>query len=134
MLVYFILEEDIDNNDDVKLSLLCVELVILGIFVIEIGLNLYSYGCKYLKDLWNLFDFIVILVSIAFVIIEMTVDNDGPLANILRIRGLFRVVRLFILMRKVCIHNIYIYIYLYIYIYIDDGAPKEEDSIPNGRV
>ena len=128
MLVYFILEEDIDNNDDVKLSLLCVELVILGIFVIEIGLNLYSYGCKYLKDLWNLFDFIVILVSIAFVIIEMTVDNDGPLANILRIRGLFRVVRLFILMRKVCIHNIYIYIY------IDDGAPKEEDSIPNGRV
>ena len=113
MLVYFILEEDIDNNDDVKLSLLCVELVILGIFVIEIGLNLYSYGCKYLKDLWNLFDFIVILVSIAFVIIEMTVDNDGPLANILRIRGLFRVVRLFILMRKVCIHNIYIYIYLY---------------------
>ena len=134
MLVYFILEEDIDNNDDVKLSLLCVELVILGIFVIEIGLNLYSYGCKYLKDLWNLFDFIVILVSIAFVIIEMTVDNDGPLANILRIRGLFRVVRLFILMRKVCIHNIYIYISIYIYIYIDDGAPKEEDSIPNGRV
>ena len=134
MLVYFILEEDIDNNDDVKLSLLCVELVILGIFVIEIGLNLYSYGCKYLKDLWNLFDFIVLLVSIAFVIIEMTVDNDGPLANILRIRGLFRVVRLFILMRKVCIHNIYIYISIYIYIYIDDGAPKEEDSIPNGRV
>jgi len=76
-----------------------IELGILAVFVIEISLFLYAYHCLYFEDVWNIFDFVVIILSIAFVLVDMFVENRN-LQGILRIRGIFRLLRVFILIRK----------------------------------
>jgi len=73
--------------------------VILGIFVIEIALHIYAYNLLYLRDIWNLIDFIVILLSVLFVLLDMFLPDSG-FKNILRIRGIFRMLRVFLLVRK----------------------------------
>jgi hypothetical protein len=77
-----------------------VELSILGVFIFEILLCVWAFGCFYLSDWWNIFDIIVILLSLAFVLLEMTLDNK-KIEGLLRIRGVFRIVRIFVLFRKV---------------------------------
>jgi cAMP-specific phosphodiesterase 4 len=76
-----------------------VELAILGIFVVEISLNIYAYQMFYLNDKWNLLDFIIIIISIVFVVLEMEME-DSSLSGLFRIRGIFRLLRLFLLIRK----------------------------------
>jgi hypothetical protein len=49
--------------------------------------------------MWNIFDFIVIILSIAFVILDILVKNEA-LQAFLKIRGIFRLLRIFILIRK----------------------------------
>jgi len=49
---------------------------VLGIFVVEIFLHIFGFGCLYIKDYWNIVDIIVIAISIAFVILDLTVSND----------------------------------------------------------
>ena len=110
VVVTLVLEDEVEGNEDARVSLLTIELVILGIFCFEISLSLYVYHCKYFKDLWNVLDAVVILISIAFVLIDLMADPEGALGGLLKMRALFRLVRIFILMRKV-----YTYIYIYIY-------------------
>ena len=76
-----------------------IELTILGVFVIEIALHIYAYNVLYLRDVWNLIDFIVILLSVLFVLLDMLLPDSG-FKNILRIRGIFRMMRIFLLIRK----------------------------------
>lgn len=68
-------------------------------FVIEIALHIYAYNVLYLRDVWNLIDFIVILLSVLFVLLDMLLPESG-FKNILRIRGIFRMMRIFLLIRK----------------------------------
>ena len=78
-----------------------IELIILGIFVIEIALHIFSYHCLYLEDMWNLFDFIVIILSIIFVLLDMSLAGTNSfITGFLKIRGIFRLLRIFILIRK----------------------------------
>jgi hypothetical protein len=67
--------------------------------VIEIALHIYAYNLLYLRDIWNLIDFIVILLSVLFVLLDMFLPESG-FKNILRIRGIFRMMRIFLLIRK----------------------------------
>jgi hypothetical protein len=53
----------------------------------------------YLRDYWNLCDAIVILLSVLFVLLDMFLPDSG-FKNILRIRGIFRMMRIFLLVRK----------------------------------
>lgn len=76
-----------------------IELVILGIFCIEIGLHIIALGKLYLKDYWNVFDIVIILLSLLFVFLDMFNDNS-VLEGILKIRGIFRLLRIFLLIRK----------------------------------
>lgn len=76
-----------------------IELCILGLFVLEILIFVSIYHCLYLKDMWNLFDLIVIILSILFVLLDMLVDNNS-LQGVLKIRGIFRLLRVFLLIRK----------------------------------
>jgi hypothetical protein len=46
-----------------------VNYVFLGIFSIEAVIKLSGYGYRYFKDAWNTFDFIIVIVSIIFIII-----------------------------------------------------------------
>jgi hypothetical protein len=49
--------------------------------------------------MWNLMDFVVILLSVLFVFMDMYLPESG-FKSILRIRGLFRMLRIFLLVRK----------------------------------
>ena len=68
-------------------------------FVIEILLHLVAYHCIYFTDYWNIFDLVIIVISYVFVFLDMFVDNDS-LAGFLKIRGVFRLLRVFLLIRK----------------------------------
>mmetsp|Transcript_7290 Transcript_7290/g.6444 ORF Transcript_7290/g.6444 Transcript_7290/m.6444 type:complete len:125 (-) Transcript_7290:721-1095(-) len=78
--VYFILdgtelEEDEEANEKVQNSLYVIEIVILAFFVIDIGLHISAFCGLYLKDFWNIFDLVVIILSIVFVVADFKVDN-----------------------------------------------------------
>jgi hypothetical protein len=95
----FITDESGDTKETSDFVFYIIELVLLGIFVIEITLHLIAFGCIYLKDYWNIFDFIIIALSIAFVLTDILTNND-ILSALLKIRGIFRLLRIFLLIRK----------------------------------
>lgn len=76
-----------------------IEIVILFIFSIEITLQTIALGKIYLCDPWNIFDLIIIILSVAFVFMEIYIESKA-LRGFLRIRGIFRLLRIFILIRK----------------------------------
>jgi cAMP-specific phosphodiesterase 4 len=85
---------------DVATIFYIIELVFLGIFVIEIILYVFSFRILYLKDTWNVLDIIVIILSIAFVLLDLTLPIENAARGFLKIRGIFRLLRVFILVRK----------------------------------
>ena len=80
--------------------LIFLEILILLFFVLDILVHIIGYGLIYLKDYWNMVDAVVILVNIVFVIVDMQV-SAGILKEVLKIRGFFRLIRIFVLIRKV---------------------------------
>ena len=77
-----------------------MEILILLFFVLDILVHIIGYGLIYLKDYWNMVDAVVILVNIVFVIVDMQV-TAGIFKELLKIRGFFRLIRIFVLIRKV---------------------------------
>jgi hypothetical protein len=53
-----------------------IELEILGIFCLEIALHIIALGKLYMKDYWNIFDLLVIILSVAFVLIDLFINNN----------------------------------------------------------
>jgi hypothetical protein len=76
-----------------------IEMGILGLFVIEIMLHIIAYGKHYMSDCWNIFDIIIIILSLAFLFLDIFAKDDS-LRGVLQIRGIFRLVRILILLRK----------------------------------
>jgi hypothetical protein len=76
-----------------------IELSILGIFSIEIALHIIGYGLLYFRDKWNIFDIFIIMLSISFVFLDIFINNKA-LQGFLKIRGVFRLFRIFVLVRK----------------------------------
>ncbi|KRX06400.1 hypothetical protein PPERSA_05013 [Pseudocohnilembus persalinus] len=93
---------DDDDSEGILNILLYVEIIILALFVLEISLTGYSQGWKnYFKDGWLVFDAIVIVLSIGFVILDLSVDFGNSFKTISSsLRGIFRFVRIFLLIRK----------------------------------
>lgn len=54
----------------------------------------------FIRDCWNIVDLIVILVSIAFVLLSLFFSDNKSLQGFLKIRGVFRLFRVLILIRK----------------------------------
>lgn len=66
----------------------------------DIILHSYAFRGLYLTDIWNIADIIVIVLSIVFVFLDLTTSEDSKLKGLLKIRGVFRLLRIFILFRK----------------------------------
>jgi voltage-gated sodium channel len=62
-----------------------VDRIVLAVFVVEIGLRLYAYGWRFWRDPWNVFDFVIVAISL--------VPASGPL-SVLRALRVLRVLRL----------------------------------------
>lgn len=82
------------------LSLQIVELIILGLFFIEVSLKFIAFRSIYLCDKWNIFDIVVIIISIVFVVLEILL-KDSNISDFFKIRGVFRLLRVFLVIRKV---------------------------------
>ena len=78
-----------------------LEWVFVVIFTVEAALKLIGYGITdYFKDAWNVFDFVIVIVSIIGLIInEATTDDVGAAESLTGIR-LLRVLRVFRLIRN----------------------------------
>jgi len=88
------------ENRDVEEAFFMVELGILGVFVVDILVHVYSFGQMYIQDYWNILDIVVILLSFVFVLLDIYLGEKSFLKGILKLRGLFRLLRVFLLVRK----------------------------------
>ena len=93
----------IDEQDFYKTaesSVFIAELLILGIFIIEIITHVFAYKLLYLKDYWNIMDICIIIVCLVFVLLDLLIQKSYAIKNLFKIRGVFRLLRIFILVRK----------------------------------
>ena len=99
VVVYLSIDTIIAQYRSVELSLEIIELIFLAIFIFEITMNFIAFGWLFVKDYWNIVDITVILAAVALVITDIIYSGNN-LDALLRIRGLFRLVRIGILLRK----------------------------------
>lgn len=100
VLIFLALDDSFyDNNPKLELSFQIIELFILFIFCVDIGARIYAFRMLFLKDRFNIIDIIIIGVAIIFTILDMVIDNNTASA-IFRIRGVFRLLRVALLIRK----------------------------------
>jgi voltage-gated sodium channel len=59
--------------------------VMLGVFVVELVLRLYAYGWRFFRDPWNVFDFVIVGISV--------IPTSGPF-SVLRALRILRALRL----------------------------------------
>jgi hypothetical protein len=97
--LYFTFQDSFFNTTYNQNAFYIIELSILGVFVVEIFLHLLVYHLIYFRDYWNIFDLVIIILSYIFVFLDMFVDNN-ELQGFLKIRGIFRLLRVFLLIRK----------------------------------
>ena len=87
--------ETVPHGERAYMFLSVFDLVCLLIYIVEAGLKLYAYGLGYFKDPWNVFDFLVIVTSLAVILlVSLSVMLPIPV-QILRTIRLFRIVRVF---------------------------------------
>lgn len=102
--LYFILQERIqDLNPDELKVLVLIEMIILCLFLFDIALHLFAYHWLYFKDPWNRLDLLVVIVNIACMewsIIVFGGSNESVIDSSLRIQGVLRLSRLYILIRQ----------------------------------
>ena len=87
--------ETLETPETMRAVLGAVDLVCLGVYIIEAALKLHVYGKDYFKDGWNVFDFLIIvlsLVAIALTLFTLAVSIPIQVARTIR---MFRVVRVF---------------------------------------
>ena len=92
----FILALDrVDLSEDEKTAYYNISCIILVIFIIEIIIHMIGVGIiKFVKDITNDIDFVIVAISLIEVIIDLR-NNSGNISNISSIFQLLRIFRLF---------------------------------------
>lgn len=80
-----------------------LELLILVIFLFEVGLSSFGQGVKiYFRDKWLVCDLFIIILSIILVILDLSTDLQFTISKILGlVRAFFRFMRVFLVVRKI---------------------------------
>jgi len=81
-----------DNLGSAKPYVLSVELGILAVFLVELALKLCAVGIAFLKDWWNVVDWVVVVASIGLVIVELVNEDTIGYAELSSTLRLFRLV------------------------------------------
>lgn len=63
------------------------------------GLKIYAFQSRFLDEKMNLLDIFIILIAILFTILDMNIKDDIAGA-VFRLRGIFRLLRVALLIRK----------------------------------
>jgi len=71
--------------------------VILGVFVVELGMRLFVFRSSFFSDGWNLFDFIIVVTDFAFSILGLIVGSAFPVSTlrVFRLSKLARISKVF---------------------------------------
>ena len=97
---YFAFGDLIFTNAETNRPLHFVEIFFLAIFVVDIILHFYAFRCLYLTgDYWNIVDITLTLCTMGLVFVDV-LSKDQNLTKLTRIRGIFRILRIFLLIRK----------------------------------
>jgi voltage-gated sodium channel len=79
-----------------------IDVLITGIFVVELGLKLYADRGAFWKDGWNVFDFIIVTLSVVMAgTSEVTVLRVFRLVRVVRVLRVFRLFGVVPAMRRV---------------------------------
>jgi hypothetical protein len=100
VLIFFRIAYDDAINDEERIIVVSLELVFLSLFLIEICLRIVAFGLRFLKNFWNIFDILIVLLCIILAAIEI---EDPSLIDhsAFRLSALLRLVRLMVMFRKV---------------------------------
>ena len=74
-----------------------LDVIVIVIFVIELGIKLYGYGWNFFKSGWNIFDLVIVLISLA------PADEGLKALRTLRILRAMRILSIVPQMRKVVV-------------------------------
>lgn len=94
-------QEEIHGSKSLRLAINIMDLCILGIFQIEIAIKIIVFGWVYIWDVYQLFDAVLVTVSIAMGILDLAVSAGGVLEQVLSLRGILRILRILIIFRRV---------------------------------
>jgi hypothetical protein len=74
-----------------------INYVFTALFMLEAALKLTAFGCRYFKDNWNRFDFIIVSLSILFTILDkgsgLGVGSAATVLRTIRIGRMIKFVR-----------------------------------------
>ena len=90
-------EEEINEY---KIYVNVIELIILSLFGIEIGLKIWSFGLPFLRDGWNIFDIIIVIICFILTCIDIA-EPDLISSGFIRFSGILRLLRIVVMFRKV---------------------------------
>lgn len=76
------------------------DVVILGLFCLEVMLKTFAFGKIYVSDPWNVVDMVVVGVCVIFTIVEVLLPDDGSLEALFSIRLILRMLRVVVVGRK----------------------------------
>lgn len=77
------------------------DITVGSILLLEITLKVFAYGLQYLRNIWSLFDALVIIASFVLGIVAATGTTSLILVKVLRLRVILRVLRVLVVFERV---------------------------------
>lgn len=99
IIIYLVFDDGTVLSDSQMKIFYILEIVLLTFFILDISLYLISFRLLYIRDTWNIVDIVVITLSLVFVIVDIF-STSTSLKAFLKIRAIFRLLRIFLLVRK----------------------------------
>ncbi|KAG3120079.1 hypothetical protein PI124_g488 [Phytophthora idaei] len=90
-----------DTLSSYKLAIDVTDITVGSILLLEILLKVFAYGLHYLKDVWALFDALVIVISFVLGVVAAMETTSSVVVKILRLRVILRVLRVLVVFERV---------------------------------
>ncbi|KAK1945773.1 putative 3' [Phytophthora citrophthora] len=90
-----------DTLSSYKLAIDVTDITVGSILLLEIMLKVFAYGLHYLRDVWALFDALVIVISFVLGVVAAMGTTSSILVKILRLRVILRVLRVLVVFERV---------------------------------
>ncbi|KAL4158107.1 hypothetical protein PRNP1_003886 [Phytophthora ramorum] len=84
-----------------KLAIDVTDITVGSILLLEILLKVFAYGLHYLRDVWALFDALVIVISFVLGVVAAMGTTSAVVVKILRLRVILRVLRVLVVFERV---------------------------------
>lgn len=100
----FVLAQIIMGDDTLhsyKTAVDVTDITVGSILLLEIMLKVFAYGLQYLRNVWSLFDALVIIASFVLGIVAASGTTSLILVKVLRLRVILRVLRVLVVFERV---------------------------------